>query len=507
MGWKWTRPFHDNPIIEGAKDLVPDVVREAGRAVDDAVIHPVGKAIEDAAQQSWDNMSPQALVGNGLDSMGFKKAGALVKGPSWEDLGKPGQAFAEDFDRHAGVLPPSWRQYAAPVTSALLNFIPGVGPLVSAGFTTAYNAGKMQQNQKGMEWGKVGVDALKNFGTAAVGTAMQGANAAAKTAQAGNASTRAGLAASNIAQPTFAMSSAPNAMSAFGGAAPLASTAAKSANTAAQAMKFLDQGYSSALAANAAKGTNNAVAGPEALDAEAFRASDQGMGAGYSAQTGDTSLPATNTYKVSSAQPQALPMSTNVANKAYNSVTDSLSTTGQAKSQLAGVAQTLAAPGAKPATSMDSFDSTGSGTYDGYQFGDMLGAYGGVYAPNPEGRRIGGTQLDEMTQRVGVNNYLQTQNARDTFLPTGQTEVQPNTPYTNQMTNIDTSTNKSYQDLLREVDNYNAYYGIIDANPGMTEDIANTFINNPDLQVPNQQGQNLWQGIQPMSMFNTSMIR
>jgi hypothetical protein len=97
-----------------------------------------------------------------LDPLGAEKWNPI---PTWDELQRPGQYLSGKVDTlNSSFLPDSWERWAVPVEAGLMGLF---NPFAGAGFLTAYNAGKMQETQKGMDWGKVGRDAAVNFGTAA----------------------------------------------------------------------------------------------------------------------------------------------------------------------------------------------------------------------------------------------------------------------------------------------------------------------------------------------------
>jgi hypothetical protein len=162
---------------------------------------------------------------------------------------------------------------------------------------------------------------------------------------------------------------------------------------------------------------------------------------------------------------------------------------------------TLAPKESTPLSGFDVSMPTGGEVADGYTFGDQLKAF---RDPSAMGG-ITGNELNDMTMKIGYNIYQQRQGARDTYLPAGQVEPDPNTPYANTLGNINTSTEKAYGDLLKEVDNYNAIDKIMQANPTFTTDEINSYIKDPSLTPETFRP---WlQGLQPMSGFNTGLMR
>lgn len=414
---------------------------------------PAVEAISNVGEKIWDyTAGPDNPVSAGLDSLGFHKAAGLTSLPSWDDLATPGEAFYNEFNDGAGLLPPSWRQYAAPVAATALNFVPGVGPLLSAGFSTAYNAGGMQANDKGMDWGSVGKDALKNFGTAAI---QMGANKLVSGANAAQGS----KAATNLSNSGMAPAT------------------------------------SSVLSAGVPQ-----------------TASSVGLGTGTGLIPSPTSAltsfnPNSLTSMSSIPRANAIQSSGGLGDKAY--VGGVKAGAGMANQAItAAMTPTATQPISGMTPSIDNPNTAATGSGSSYNFGDELSAFGDptiMGKPNPTGKRIDANALDAMTGRVGSNYLLQESGLSDRFKLAGQIETSSNTPYANQMTDLGASTNKAYKDLLKEVDNYNAYYGIMDANPTLTNEQMNQLIANPELQPENFKP--YFQGIQPMSMFNTSMIR
>lgn len=442
----------------------------------------IGRAVEDAAKDTYNvTVNAPAKVAGAVT--GSDKVERTLSLPTWDELSKPGEAFYNDFNEAAGVLPPSWREYAAPAAATALNFVPGVGPLLSAGFTTAYNAGGMQANQKGMDWGSVGKDALKNFGTAAVQMGVNSALNSAKASQnfkASDAGMRAGFDATqpNLDWKAAATQKATTGSSALGGFNSTATSAAIPAGAGVV-------NYGTGTTPTGYSGTTT-IPG---MEGAVPMSSGATMPEGAKVAGELSSLPS-NVYKPT------------FGDMAY---TAGVKGAGELGSQ--ALAATLAP---EQATALSGFDAGGTdyGTGDltqGYKFGDVLGAFGEDYKANPSGGRIGATELEEMTKRIGANNWLQRTDARDMAIPAGQYEPEPNTPYSSRLGQIEQGTNKSYQDLLREVDNYNAYYGILDANPTLQQTEYDKWIGDNSLAPENIRP--YLQGIQPMSMFNTSLVR
>lgn len=502
-----------NKIFGGAekavKSVTSDWIPSSVRDIYTPAAESVTQGAEKLAGKAYDyTVGPNNPVSSGLDAMGFHKAAGLVAAPSWDELARPAQAFANDFDQKAGILPPSWRQYAEPVVAAALNFIPGVGPLISAGFSTAYNAGNMQRNQKGMDWGKVGVDAAKNFGTAAIQMGASKLLSNAQTSQMNNLrSAQAGAAATpaGVGAPTGAgtMASARAASMPLGGS-PVNVPISQSGSMMGQGFLTSQAANDAAVGLQGAGALRNSISQGSALE-------------GFNNPMTNTSLPSPNVSSIpkvagssasamTSSQGQSYsPSDTpqlSTLDKAYNKTLSGLTPQEQAKGQLMGVAQTLAS--GQQNAPLEGFDTsgglTGGDTTQGYQFGDQLNAF---RDPTATGK-ISPQELNDMTMKIGYNNYQQQQGARDTYLPAGQTEPNPNTPYSGQLNQINQGTEKSYEDLLKEVDNYNAINSIMEANPSYTLGDVNNAILNPTQADPAFQP---WlQGLQPYIPQNTSLL-
>jgi hypothetical protein len=445
---------------------------------------PAVAAVNKAAGQLWDNTGINA-IGRGLESVGLKKLGGMVSLPSWDELGKPAEAFYNEFNDGAGILPPSWRQYAAPVVGAALNFVPGVGPLLSAGFNTAYNAGNMQANQKGMDWGAIGKDAAINFGTAAL---QMGASKALKGAQSAQSSKAFASGSPSVAGSEFSMGA--------GLREPVGSSLGRGALDSFDLSSELGRNSVGINAAQFAKDSATALSSAKSANAIT-------MPSGASA----TATPAIT--------PQAA-YSPTVVDKAYNKALEGFTPEAQAKSQAVGIGQqmltdTLAPQGTQPIAG--DFEGAGMMGVGGYQPGtDVLGAFGDpqMFTPNASGKRIDAAALERMTQNLGTNAYLQQRDVQDKFVPTGQTEPEPNTPYNRSYTQVNKNQDQAYQDLLKQTDNWNAYYGIQDVNPSFTDEMMQQYIDNPELRPMAQvdgKPMDLFQGITMPNLYNTSFIR
>ncbi len=367
-----------------------------------------GDWLKNAAESSWDVVAkPTGAV-----------LGKFSPIPTWEEAQRPGQWLAGYADTTLGD--------AAPYAGAALSV---ANPWLGAGYSSLYGAGKMQEGQKGMDWGAVGKDALKNFGTAAIQT---GANKLVSNADAARATDQF-------------RSTSPYSMKA---------------------------GFEAATA----PGSN---LGKTALEGFDTAAAVQNIGTG---------MPTT-----ASATPAMT-----LGDRAYEGAVKGGSQIGTN-----ALASTLAPSANQPISGMSAgYGSTvGAPSGEGYKFGDILSAFGN---PDQAGT-ITPDQVNAMTMRVGANNFLQRQGARDRFLPAGQIEPEVNTPYGGQLEDINKGTDKAYQDLLKEIDNYNTIKRISEANPNVPIEKINEYIQNPDLLDPSSR--QYVQGLMPMNMFNTSLIR
>jgi hypothetical protein len=200
-------------------------------------------------------------------------------------------------------------------------------------------------------------------------------------------------------------------------------------------------------------------------------------------------------YAQTSAVPQALPMSTQIADSVYNSAVGSMTPEAQAKGQLIGLAQgaltsTLAPEGTQPISgAMDNFgaaEDAGAANIPGYVPGSAFDAFyqgGGNYDQ---------ASYDQGLQNLGNNAFLQKQSTQDMFLPTGQTEVDPNTPYSKQMTDITASAGQGVQDYTNtfnqkaqaqkdEAQTYYDYNVFRNQNPTIDDTQMKELISNPAL--------------------------
>lgn len=401
-------------------------------------LHDVGETVYDTVT------APTRLLTDTIGNFS-PKGKEVLRLPTYDEWGKPGQMFADRIDARNSILPADWRPYAQPIESALLNFIPGVGPMVSAAFNTAYQGGKQQQLNKGFDWGKFGQQAATNFGTAGL---TMGANSILNNAN----------------------------------------QARQSANTLANFNTNLP-----GVSGNTSSALNSTV--------NAAKASTQGAANALSRFPGSSF----------SVTPAAFNVQTSgLGDKLYDTSVNATKDLGTSV-----LSDTLAPKEVTPISgAMDQFSVDGTQTPGyGYQFGDILNAFGGkeITNPNASGPRIDSTALDTIMQRLSANNYLQQMGVRDTSLPAGQWTPDLNTPYNKQLKNINEGTNQAYNDLQNEVGNYNKYYSVMDANPGLTNEQLNNYIKNPDtglmgnFRVPSDQF-DFFRTLKPLTPLNTSLL-
>lgn len=131
-------------------------------------------------------------------------ASKMFTAPNWDTMGRPGEAFAERVDNMNKIFPSVLQPYAQPLEAFALNFVPGAGPLLSAGYNTAYQAGKQQQQNKGVDWGEIGKNAAINFGTAGLTMGANKLISMAKTSSEATAAARAAAGPSNFS-PTASL--------------------------------------------------------------------------------------------------------------------------------------------------------------------------------------------------------------------------------------------------------------------------------------------------------------
>lgn len=378
---------------------------------------------------------------------------APFSGPSWQDWGKPGQAFSSLVDQGNKALPSVFQPFAQPAEALALSLF---NPYAGAAFQTAYQGGKQQEANKGFDWGELGKNAAINFGTAGVADfankAISGANAA------------------RAASGPFSVSGAGKAAtgsldSILGDVGTSAATPGFAANTA------------TALAANSGNAFNAIGAIPAATSA--LSGFNPGLvGHSQSLVSNANALQGSGT---GSAAYDPLAYKNTVADSLYNTAVKS--TTPLANNALTA---TLAPQGSSPVSgTFDGFSSEASpvnaGVGSGTQWGDILNAFGGdeINNPNPNGPRIDATAFNSMVDRLGANNFLQQNQARDVALPAGQYQPELNTPYANRLSEINKGSTQSYSDLVDQVNNANRYYGLIDTTPGLTPETLDAYLNDP----------------------------
>lgn len=391
---------------------------------------PAIEAVSDAAGDVWNHTTQ--LPGNVAEKItGSDKLQNLLNPPTWQELGKPGEAFYNDVNDAIAYVPTKeLRSYAPQIIGTALNFVPGVGWALSAGFNTLYNAGAMQANNKGMDWGSVGKDALKNFAVSGAGKLAGNALQAGKAAQASNAAAKATQTAANSG------SLAQNLASGVGNAAG-AGTGAGLGAAVPQGFNLATTGSTIPAASALARfKADNAAASPES----------------YSMDTG-SSLPSTSTSGSGVGFGDA---AYNAGMKAVQPLTDTALTA------------TLAPEGA---SALSGFD-TGAGINEGDVYqptgSEVLSAFGGDFT----GKQITAEDMARIYEGLGLNAGQQLNATRDVMLPAGQVEPDPNTPYSNQVMDIGKSYTQAGIDARNaaaghnyEVYNNDLYNGLVETNP------------------------------------------
>lgn len=380
---------------------------------------------------------------------GGEKTGDIISpthGVEYDEWGNPVQGFSTAIDNASTIAPPNARPYVAPAMGAAIGLF---NPWLGATFNTAYGAGKAQEAGT-FDWNTLGREAAKNYGTAALTVGakelLNGANSA-QSAQASGNTMKQG----------------------FDAAQALPST---SGNT-------MSAGYNAAMQPGSS------------LGAKALGAFDTSV---------DVARASAGIPQISNTSATAPTTSPTFGDQAYRGAVEAGKGIGTE-----ALAQTLAPKQATALSGFDAAQGVGGEATDGYQFGDQLRAFGdpSMYTGD---NIITPEQLGDLTMKVGYNNYQQVGSTMDQFNPAGQYAPQENTPLEGQLSNINRSTEKAYQDLLREVDNNNAIARIKGANPDMSDEELNGYLMNPDTQ-PLINGVNYFQGLKPLTGFNTSTIR
>lgn len=384
--------------------------------------------------QELESDAPGAQLYKGLTGGDLS---AIFQAPSWQDLGKPGQAFAGQIDQDNKILPTSFQPYAEPLEAFALDVF---NPFAGAALQTAYQGGEEQANQKGFDWGELGKNAAINFGTAGI---TSGVNSA--------------LTGANQANALSAFQSSPNSLeSAFNGSNNIDSLTNAAAN-------FAPNETANALASTSANALNS-VGGIPYMQAATDGFNPNMIGASQSIIPSAQGLQSSGSGIQDSAYKAALQGAKSLAPNALNA--------------------TLNPPGAEAVSgAFDGFSSPSlTATAPQSSWGDVLNAFGGdaVNTPNPNGPRIDAASFDQSVGRLAANDLLQQNQARDLSLPAGQYQADQNTPYQNQLNSISGGATQAYTDLLNETNNANAYYGIIDSNPGLTSDQLNTYLTDPN---------------------------
>lgn len=465
MGHSVSKIFEDigNVFTEPVRDTYNFVTgNPKGNGIGDIWNNAVGPG-NDTQQLLSDNPLGQAVKKAGLGDWA-----APAQLPTWDDLGTPGKAFAQQVDQQNKVLPDSFQPYAQPVEAAALSLF---NPFAGAAFQTAYGGGKQQELNKGFDWGEFGKDAAINFGTAAVSS---GANKLLSNA---NAASAAKTAAASPTSATSAFNASNNLDSLVG-------------NTASN---FAPNVTSSALTANSANALSGVGAIPSAVSAldsfsAPFNSSSQSL------------IPKAQSLQSSGIGDAAYKTGINTGKTLVNnSITD-----------------TLAPKGTQPISgALDGFgDTGGSGSAYQSQWGDILNAFGGneINTANPNGQRIDSTAFNSAVDRLGANSYLQKTQARDTSLPAGQYQPDQNTPYANRLSEIDKGSTQSYTDLVDQVNNANRYYSIIDSNPGLKAEDLDAYLADPsqgvlgNFRVAPEQA-DYFKGLRTLGPSNMSLIK
>lgn len=434
--------------------------------------NPKGNSIGDIFNNTVGPGNPyQRLISDNPVVGGIKKLtggdlAAPFQTPTWQDLGRPGQAFAQNIDQTNKAFPSFFQPYAEPAEALALSVF---NPFAGAALQTAYQGGKEQEQQKGFDWGELGKNAAINFGTAEVGNLAKGA-----------------LAGATKANALKAFQAGPNSLEAgFNAGNTLDSLTSVGAN-------FAPNATSSALAAGSANALGSIGAIPATVNAvDSFNPNL--IGSSHSIAPSAQTLQSSGQGILDSAYKTAVSSATPLANNALTA--------------------TLAPAGTQPISgALDSFSPVNAGASHQSQYGDILNAFGGgeVNTANPNGPRIDTTAFNNSVNRLAANDYLQQGQTRDVALPAGQYQPQQNTPYANRLADISKSTTQAYTDLLNQTNNANAYYGIIDSNPGLTSDQLNAYLKDPSQGVLGNfavtpDAAKYLQSVQPLGPNNTSL--
>lgn len=454
---------------------VGEVVAEPFKTAYNVVTNnPKGNSIGDVWNNSFGDGNPiQNFIHDMPDVSILRKANLgdwskLAQAPSWDTMQTPLAAFSERVDTVNKVLPEVVQPYAVPVETAALGL---VNPFLGASFNTAYNAGNNQAQPGEFDWGKFGKDAAVNFGTAALAS---GANKLISNANKATAAKTYNPGPANFSEAATLKGGAdiPNALDNFGQLGQSSATQGF-ANTASS---------TSSIPSLASSGVTSSLS--------SFQ-------------------PSYNTSSTSTIpQASALQSSGNLGDKLYQAGVRTTQGVGSS-----ALASTLAPVGAEPISgSTDNLSSSDASLYTP-QYGDVLNAFGGeeLNTPNANGYRIDDAAFQRMTDRLGANSYLQQSQARDSFIPAGQVEQEPNTPYSNRIKQINSGTQQSYKDLLDQKNNANKYYSLIDSNPGLTPEELDAFLRDKSSGTlgqfrvaPEQMG--YFDNIRSLSPQNTSLV-
>lgn len=442
-----------------------------------ATNNPKGNSLEDVWNNTVGEGNPyQNVISDNPAVGGLKKLtgadlSAPFQAPSWEELGKPAQAFSSSVDQKNKALPSVLQPYAQPVEAIALS---AFNPYAGAAFNTAYQAGQNQAQPGAFDWGALGKDAALNFGTAALAS---GANKLVSNA---NQANTAKAATENFGVPSLTHS--------YDSAIPGVSPGFAGTNAAPLNFSFPSQG-----------GASTSIFSSFNPKSSALDFSSSGGGALQGINATESALPVTSSSQAPSGQ--------GIYKSAVNAVGKNLGPQA--------LAATLAPQGNQPISgSFDQFAPVDTGAAgSGVQYGDLLNAFGGPEGniANPGGPRYGEQSINDAVSRLGANNYFQQTEARDKALPAGQYTAPQNTPYANRLSEINKGTDQSYQDLMDQIQNANNYFGIIDSNPGLTADDLNKYLQDPNsgvlgsFTVP-QESIPYLQNIKPVGLQNSSLL-
>ena len=325
-------------------------------------------------------------------------------------------------------------QYGPQVVGAALNFVPGVGPLLSAGWNTAMAGIQSYQNDGKINWGDVGKTAAISGAGAALSMGADklasGAKAAQQGAQAGK-----NLVASGAAPATS------NLLSVGGQALP------QTASSIGQGAGSLVSGVPSTMSA-----FNAAGASASAAEASKFSSSVDASRDAMSKQAPTTTM-----------------------DKVYNKAVGSQTSPAAVTSQLTSIGQqalanTLAPQGTSALSGFDSSQGMLTGTAAQPTGQDIFNAFGGLdYSPTAQFTQA---DLDKMRGDLMQNTGQQLSGVNDTFTPPSQYMATENTPKMKQTVDVMKGFDQGNIDLTNYVNEenlrrYNAAMGLPAPMPAM----------------------------------------